>query len=256
MIPQRILRRALSRVAGPWLPALLLLTACSSTPVDEAPPPLELPIRVLLLGDSISLGYTPVVHELLGERAEVQRAMKADGEKTENCAGTTHGVQHIDRWLAQSEEGWDVIHFNFGLHDLKRVQPENGKNSNDPDHPHQADPEQYRIQLSHIVGCLEATGARLVFATTTPVPLGVRPYRAPEDPVNYNRVALELMAERGIAINDLFTFAEERLSEIQNPADVHFTPEGSRALGEEVVSAILELAGHPSDGGSDTSERE
>lgn len=231
---------------------ILILSGCQGThngpesdgpSTPQGPTPLELPLRVLILGDSISMGYTGVVQDLLGDRAEVQRARRADRDAAENCAGTTHGVQHIDRWLAQSEDGWDVIHFNFGLHDLKRVLPENGKNSNDPTHPYQADPELYGQQLREIVEKLEATSARLVFATTTPVPAGVRPYRAPEDPLEYNRVALELMAEFDIPVNDLFALAASRIDELQNPADVHFSKEGSRVLGEQVCRAILGAAG-------------
>ena len=100
------------------------------------------------------------------------RAHKADGERVENCAGTNHGVLHVDRWLAQAGGKWDVIQFNFGLHDLKRVHPDTGKNSNDPGDPHQADPARYEAQLRSLVTRLKESGARLIFATTTPVPAG------------------------------------------------------------------------------------
>lgn len=198
------------------------------------------PLRVLLLGDSISIGYTPYVAELLGERARVVRAQKVDGE-VENCEGTTYGVRNLERWLEQETGEWDVIHFNFGLHDLKRVMPDTGKNSNDPEHPHQASPERYEAQLRSIVAKLRETGARLVYATTTPVPEGVRPYRAPADAERYNAVALRVMRESDIPINDLHGFAQPRLSELQNPRDVHFTTDGSKALAGEVARAVLEV---------------
>jgi len=137
-----------------------------------------------------------------------------------------------------------VIHFNFGLHDLKRVMAETGKNSNDPTDPHQAPPERYEAQLRDIVARLQATGARLVFATTTPVPEGdLRPYREPEDAVRYNEIARRVVAEAGLAVDDLHAFALPRLAEIQQPENVHFTREGSEILAGEVVRAILEVAG-------------
>ena len=164
------------------LAAAPLLAACGST--AEAPDPLQEPFRVLLLGDSISIGYTPYVQEVLAGRAVVLRPMNPDKNGVqgsggaENCAGTSKGVANLDRWLAIDGGQWDVIHFNFGLHDLKRVQPDSAKNSNDPTHPHQADLATYERQLRTIVARLQTTEARLVFVTTTPVPNGgVRPQR-------------------------------------------------------------------------------
>ena len=145
--------------------------------------------NVLILGDSISIGYTSHVKQLLRENANVFRPTNAKG-KPENCAGTVNGVKQIDRWLAAEGGKWNVIHFNFGLHDLKRVNAKTKKNSNNPDDPHQSNPELYEKQLSQIVTKLLATKAKLIFATTTPVPAGgVKPHRDVNDPERYNEIA-------------------------------------------------------------------
>ncbi len=232
------------------LAAAPLFSACGST--TEAPEPLQEPFRVLLLGDSISIGYTPFVQEALEGRAVVLRPMNPDKNGVrrsggaENCAGTNKGVANLDRWLAIDGGAWDVIHFNFGLHDLKRVQPDSAKNSNDPTHPHQADPERYEAQLRTIVARLKETGASLIFATTTPVPEGdLRPYREAADAVLYNRVALRVMEEEDVAVDDLFQFVTDYPETILRPANVHFTGEGSRALGDQVAESILVAAGVP-----------
>ncbi len=194
--------------------------------------------HVLILGDSISIGYTPVVKEMLKDEANVVRPTNKNGG-AENCAGTNNGVKNIDRWLELDGGNWDVIHFNFGLHDLKHVQPDTGQNSNDPEHPHQASPEKYGEQLRAIVEKLKATGATLIYATTTPVPEGgVRPYRLPADVEKYNAIAAKIMQENDIAVDDLFAFMEPKLAEFQRPVNVHFSKEGSQALGEEVVKHI------------------
>lgn len=212
----------------------VLLSACA---VLSGPEP---PTRVLLLGDSISIGYHAAVVEALGPEFTVARPM-ANPEKgrAENCEGTTKGVKAIERWLALEGGNWDVIHFNFGLHDLKRVDPETRRNSNDPADPNQADLATYTSQLTAIVEALEATGATLILATTTPVPTGgVRPHRDPEDVVRYNAGARGIAEPRGIAVDDLYSFILPRLAELQKPVDVHFTAEGSAALGGEVARAI------------------
>ena len=69
--------------------------------------------RVLLIGDSVSRGYTMATRAALGGRANVHRA-------PENCGGTARALTKLDVWLGEGK--WDVIHFNFGIHD--RATPE------------------------------------------------------------------------------------------------------------------------------------
>ncbi len=195
--------------------------------------------RVLILGDSISIGYTPFVQKLLAEEAVVIRPTR-NGKSAENCAGTDNGVQHIDRWLKLDGGNWDVIHVNFGLHDLKHVNAETGKNSNDPSDPLQTPPEEYEQQLREILGKIKATGATVIVCTTTPVPPGCKPAREVDAPQKYNAIAKKIAAENGMLINDLFELANSQLEEIQRPANVHFTPQGSEVLAEQVAGKIRE----------------
>jgi acyl-CoA thioesterase-1 len=198
--------------------------------------------RVLILGDSISMGYTPFVREALRDAAVVVRP--ALGGKDENCEGTAKGAKEIERWLALEGGKWDAIHFNFGLHDLKRVDAKTGKNSARPEDPRQSEPEAYGKNLREIVAALKKTGAKLVFACTTPVPAGcANPARDPEDPPRYNAIARKIAEENGIAVNDLHAFALPRLKEIQLPKNVHFTKEGSQVLAGEVVRHLREALG-------------
>src|SRR5437763_13743340 len=66
--------------------------------------------RVLIIGDSISIGYQVPLREALKGKANVHRPAT-------NCGPTTRGVEQIEQWLG--DEKWDVIHFNFGLHDVR-----------------------------------------------------------------------------------------------------------------------------------------
>jgi acyl-CoA thioesterase-1 len=193
--------------------------------------------QVLLIGDSISLGYTKAVQELLAGKANVQRPLNAKGGFL-NCQGTTFGVEKIDEWLGETK--WDVIHFNFGLHDLKHVDAETGKNSNNPEDPQQADPKQYKKNMKAIVKRLKATGASLIFATTTPYPdKPGGPLRRADQPAIYNKVALKIMKRNKVMINDLYAFALPRLEKLQQPNNVHFSKEGSMELAKQVVEKIL-----------------
>ena len=194
--------------------------------------------RLLILGDSISMGYTPVVKKLLADEMVVHRPMR--GEKMENCSGTTYGVENIDRWLQIDGGRWDVIHFNWGLHDLKHMKADGKTASDQAGDPPQASVEVYERQLRQIVKKLKATGAKLVFAATTPVPdEPMKVYRSNADVLRYNEAAFKVMKEEGVAVNDLYAFARPRMKELQiQPANVHFTPAGSEALAAEVVKAV------------------
>lgn len=193
---------------------------------------------VLILGDSISIGYTLEVRALLAGQANVFRPISTDGKSAENCSGTTKGVQAVDCWLGDRK--WAVIHFNFGLHDLKHVAKPGADTatSKTPD-PRQADVEQYRKNLEAIVPKLKATGARPVFATTTPVAPGTAsPLREPDAPPRYNATALEVMKEHGIRVNDLFAFCTPQLEKLQLPKNVRFSTSGSKALAQQVAQVI------------------
>lgn len=226
--------------------AAVLLSASCLMAQKDAPakqgkwaetPDAKLP-NVLILGDSISIGYTLQVRELLEGKANVFRPHVPDGTKPENCGGTTRGVASIDRWLGDRK--WDVIHFNWGLHDLKHVTEPGGNTvSKDPKDPVQATVEQYTKNLQKIVDRLEETDATLIFATTTPVvPNTTGPLREPESPGKYNAAALKIMKKHDIAVNDLYSFCEPQVAKLQRPKNVHFTAEGSQTLAEQVAAAI------------------
>jgi lysophospholipase L1-like esterase len=183
---------------------------------------------VLIIGDSISIGYTVPVREALQGKANVHRPAA-------NCGPTTRGVQSIDQWLG--DDKWDVIHFNFGLHDLKYVD-DAGKNAPpDKGHP-QVSEGDYEKNLEAIVAKMKRTGAKLIFATTTPVPSG-SDARIKDDEQKYNAIALRVMQRNGVAIDDLYGFAQPRLAEIQLPANVHFKPDGYKQLADQVAASVL-----------------
>ena len=183
--------------------------------------------RVLLLGDSISIGYTVPVRELLAGKANVHRP-------ADNCGPTSRGVESIERWLGDGK--WDLIHFNFGLHDIAHLDEKGGR-VDPPAGQHQVLIAQYEKNLRQLVARLKKTGAKLIWCSTTPVPEGSA-YRVKGDEIPFNEVAAKIMREEGIEIDDLYAYALPRLAEIQLPANVHYTPEGSKVLAQQVASSI------------------
>ncbi|HEY2574660.1 MAG TPA: GDSL-type esterase/lipase family protein, partial [Verrucomicrobiaceae bacterium] len=105
--------------------------------------------------------------------------------------------------------------------------------------PPQSTVEAYEKQLREIVAKMKATGAKLILATTTPVPEGkLSPYRSNADVVRYNEAALRVAKDNGIAVDDLYSFVKPQESKIQRPENVHFMEDGYKALAEVVVKSI------------------
>ena len=203
--------------------------------------------RVLLIGDSVSMGYTLPVRRKLEGRANVHRAL-------ENSGATERGLTNLDTWLGDKK--WDVIHFNFGLHDLKYLDKD-GNYVSPSKGTVVATPEQYADNLRTIVERLKKTGAKLIFATTTPVPGGTLG-RIRGDERQYNAVALKVMKDEGVDIDDLGGWVEniqdklgpfppkpkkkpypQRAGDPQLPYNVHFTKEGYDQLADLVVASIV-----------------
>lgn len=208
----------------------------SFTPDEELP-------NVLILGDSISIGYTLQVRKLLEGKANVFRPTTSDGTRPVNCSGTSVGLQCCSSLLKAHK--WDVIHFNWGLHDLKHVKEAGSqRNSNNPEDPLQCAPKEYDVNMRKIVADLRKTEAKLIFATTTPVVPGTRnPLRSSEAPSEYNAIATQIMAESKIRVNDLYALSLPHLKEWQLPKNVHFNGKGSRAFAKQVASVITEELG-------------
>lgn len=187
--------------------------------------------RVLLIGDSISIGYTLPVRKLLTGKVNVHRVPT-------NARHTGIGLENINEWLGDGN--WDVIHFNWGLHDLC-YRSTNAKTPGRDKINGRLDLtfEEYQQNLGKLVKILKATGAELVWASTTPVPDG-ETGRFKGDEIKYNKAAEKIMKENGVTINDLYALAMPKLSRIQLPnGNVHFTNEGSGYLAKQVSANIL-----------------
>lgn len=192
-------------------------------PISDAP---GLP-RVLLIGDSISIGYTLPVREQLKGVANVHRPPT-------NCGDTAKGLAQMDAWLASGK--WDVIHFNFGLHDIKFLDKD-GKGALPPAGVQVSSQEGYAKKLTSIVSRLKSTGATLIFATTTPVPAAAAGRRT-GDVMQFNETAMKIMRSHGVFVNDLYLLAVTHQNEIQKKRDVHFAKSGYQMLAEQVAAEI------------------
>lgn len=189
--------------------------------------------NVLLIGDSISQGYDKKVKEGLAGKANVSR-------NPGNAEWSGTGVKKIDSYLGDTR--WDVIHFNWGLWDIYGWEYDQEDRS----------PEAYAKRLDEIVTKMKKTGAKLIWATTTP---GCKEAEktmqnrfkkevviTPEQQAKYSEAALEVMKKHEVEINDLHAHILPELDKYSlGKNDVHYNREGSEFLAKKVV-AVIEAA--------------
>jgi hypothetical protein len=188
--------------------------------------------NVLIIGDSISIGYTLKVRKLLHGKANVYRI-------PEKGYDTKHALLRINSWIGNKK--WDVIVFNWGLHDLSyksiteippRLSIENGYRI--------CSPMQYETNLRRLVQILKRTNAKLIWNHTTPIP-NYAAGRIKGDEIVYNKIAKKIMINNEIAINDLHSYAQPVLRKIQLSNNVHFSQDGYEFLAEAIAKKIISL---------------
>ncbi|MFT5240172.1 MAG: hypothetical protein ACI9X0_001143 [Kiritimatiellia bacterium] len=180
--------------------------------------------RVLLLGDSISMGYDKPARERLAGKASVHRP-------AENCQSTQHALKRIDAWLGITS--WDVIHFNWGIWDAHHLADDRFRTT----------PKEYEQNLRKLVSRLKATGAKLIWASTTPlqgrIAQGGIWVEESEIPIR-NAIASKVMKENGIPINDLYQEMLPHIEKLHSRDGCHFTSAGYAFLAQHVAESVME----------------
>lgn len=186
--------------------------------------------QVILIGDSIRMGYQETVRRQLMDVAQVWGPEQNGGDSANVRA-------HLEEWVLSRPAA--VVHLNCGLHDLKK--PFGSVLAQVP-------VDQYEANLRDIFARLRDRGPRrVVWATTTPVDEELHHRtkgfdRFEADVAAYNAVSLALAAEFEVPVNDLNeVIASAGPAAHLNPDGVHFTPAGSQLLGQAVAAYLQPL---------------
>jgi len=188
---------------------------------------------LILIGDSIRMGYQETVAEVLKGYAELDYP-------DENGGTSANVLAHLDEWVIDTSP--DIVHINAGLHDMARDGDEQGG----PRISIAAYEQNVRTILSRL---RDETDAVLIWALCTPVNERLHYEnksfdRFEGDVLEYNTVARRVAEEMNVPINDLYQFVMDAgRDELLNPDGVHFTDEGKRSLGERVAKVVRDVAG-------------
>lgn len=185
--------------------------------------------KVLLLGDSIRMGYDKYVKEALKDVAEVVYP-------SANCEFAQYLLRHLEMWVKSLEldETLDVIHWNAGLWDTLRNYDEDCLTS----------PEVYREFINRCCKKLRRffPNAKIIFATSTPVVehrFSPDSFRLNKDVREYNKIAVEECLKYGFEIDDLYAVAENFPEEYYSDCTHLRTEQGTKLMTEAVVKSIL-----------------
>jgi lysophospholipase L1-like esterase len=185
--------------------------------------------RILIIGDSISIGYTPFLVEHFSGKAVVIH-------NKGNAQHTGNGLKRIEKWIGSQK--WDLIQFNWGLWDLCYRHPDSKSQGNRDKQKGSVTftIDEYESNLDSLVSFIKLkTDAKLVFVTTTYVPEN-EVGRFVDDPIKYNAAAKRVMEKYSVEVNDIYNQSISIHKKYGLGTDnVHYTKAGYQKLSELVI---------------------
>ena len=187
--------------------------------------------KILIVGDSISLGYTPYVQEKI-HGVQHNGTCPYFADNTAPVTGTNGGSSKreaacIRHWLRQGH--FSIVHFNAGMHDVHVANCANGGNQ------HQVELSDYLRNLQTILDAIRKYGATPIFATTTPVH-GTVNCHSNSDIIRYNAAAISMMQSQGVQIDDLYSHIVSVQDKYHH--GIHFDKSGYQILANKVSNSI------------------
>lgn len=183
--------------------------------------------NVLLVGDSIRLGYDKAVKASLDGKANVYFP-------EENCRFASYVLRYIHEYKGLVKNGdVDVLHWNAGLWDCLRLFEE------DPHTPI----DVYAYYIDRICVRIKKVfpNARVIFATSTSVQserMSVNFKRYNEEIERYNEAAVAVVKKHGLEVNDLYAASVSLPAEAHSDAVHYYTPMGTEAFTKQVLSYL------------------
>lgn len=186
--------------------------------------------KVLLLGDSIRLGYEKYVKESFQDFAEIYAP-------NENCAFSQYMLRWVSEWKRKENypDDIDLVHWNVGLWDVLRIMDDGTFTT----------PEYYAYTLERLHHRLELLfpKAKQVFALSTAVveEKYEPPYqRYNKDIEQFNEIAIKTLSPLGVKINDLYTLTKNASEECRSDMTHFYTPVGIKLVGDKVLDCICD----------------
>lgn len=186
--------------------------------------------KILLLGDSIRMNYQQATIERFAGSAEI-------AAPSENCRDTGYTLISLAGWLS-SFPNPDIIQWNNGIWDITWFNGEERPlNSLD----------EYVRDVRRAAHAFKKTGAKLVFALTTPIDENNLTQsnlknKSLDDVIAYNSAVSEMLIKEGVLINDLYSVIAADPERFLSDDGCHLSEEGKLACAEANYSILAPLA--------------
>lgn len=188
--------------------------------------------NLLLIGDSIRMGYDKSVKKTLEGKANVIFP-------EDNCRFAAYVLRYFHEYLdGTNGEDIDVVHWNAGLWDCLRLFEE------EPHTP--IDVYAYYIERICVRIKKICPNAQVIFATSTKViseKMSKDLKRYNEDIEKYNEVAVDIVEKFGFEINDLYSLSATLPEETHSDPVHYYTPAGTEAFTNQVLSFVVPKLG-------------
>lgn len=192
--------------------------------------------NVLLIGDSIRMGYDKSVKQTLENVANVYFP-------EENSRFASYVLRYFHEYKSIVKTGdIDIIHWNAGLWDCLHLF---GEENHTPIEIYKYYIERICIRIKKL-----CPNAKVIFATSTSVqtekmsPGFIRYNNEIEE---YNAAAVEIVTKYGFSVNDLYSVSVSLPTEAHSDAVHYYTPTGTKAFTDSTVSHILSALGANND---------
>ncbi len=189
--------------------------------------------KVLLIGDSIRLGYDKYVKESMKNFAEVY--FTDDNDKfTANILRHFHVITDMLELY-----DCDVVHWNAGAWDNIRIYGDEPLTR----------PDVYADNVLRITKRIKYVfpEAKIIFATSTPVIesgyIDDFEYRRNEDVELYNKLAVDVVKSEGCIVNDLYGLLRDQPESLHSDQSHYYTPEATELIGMQVNRVICDALG-------------
>jgi len=188
--------------------------------------------NVLLIGDSIRMGYDKQVKKALEGKANVVFP-------EDNCQFAAYVCRYLHEWFGGIDgKDFDVIHWNAGLHDVLRLFGE------EPSTPI----EIYGYYIERTCQRIKklCPDAKVIFATSTKViteKMNADFMRCNEDIEAYNAAAVRIVEKYGFTVNDLYSLSKTLPEDAHSDAVHYYTDMGADVFSKQVLSFVAEALG-------------
>ncbi len=180
-------------------------------------------MKISFLGDSIRMGYTPRVIQMLGDGYDVFNP-------PENGRFSSYTLRNLFEYK-NDMEGSEIVHWNNGHWDHCNLFGDGNFTPIDI----------YVQTMLRICDILQSRHKKIIFATTTPV-YPTHGYNKNAAIMEYNAAIVPKLMEKGVIINDLHTTVNKDVEKyIREDDKIHLTPEGIEVCATQVVSFIKEV---------------